>query len=391
MKPLASLSHFFALLLFLSLSFAQPVPPAPGANFYSQAELDQILAPVALYPDPLLSQILMAATYPLEVVEAAHWSQANLDLSGEQALAAVEDQSWDVSVKSLVAFPQILRMMEEKISWTQKLGDAFLSQQAQVMDTVQSLRQRALAAGNLRSNELMQVEPQGQTIAIMPANPQQIYVPYYDPTVIYGTWWWPAYPPVYWAPWPGYYAPAGFASGFYWGVGITVGGGFFFGAFDWFHHHVNVDSRSDFYRRGTRPIHGRPIGIAAPPDVWHHDEVHRRGIPYREPSPPSGRMPPPAQTRGDFRGRALTAPDLRGAPLPRPQPVPGLRPNPGNTPNRGSDNRPNVEPRPPAFEGVGRGAEVRDFSIRGRSSSQDAAHGKPSQTRPAVGGGKAKQ
>ena len=143
-----------------------------------------------------LSQILMASSYPLEVVEAARWSKANPNLKGDQAVQAVAQNSWDPSVKSLVAFPQILMMMDDKLNWTDRLGDAFLAQQQQVMDTVQNLRQKASAAGNLTSNDQIRVDQQGQSIVVEPANPQVIYVPYYNPMVIYGPWWWPAYPPV---------------------------------------------------------------------------------------------------------------------------------------------------------------------------------------------------
>ena len=202
-------THTLALLLSVSVAFAQttaplPLQPTPAQPVFSQQELDQMLAPIALYPDSLLSQILMASTYPIEVVQAARWSRANPNLTGDQAVKAVEQNNWDPSVKSLVAFPQILGMLDEKLDWMERLGDAFLSQQQQVMDTVQDLRQKAQAAGNLKSNEIVRVAPQGQTIIIEQANPQVIYVPYYNPTVVYGPWWWADYPPIYWGPWPGY-------------------------------------------------------------------------------------------------------------------------------------------------------------------------------------------
>ena len=195
-----------------------PVPqqyvPRQSRPAFTQQELDQMLAPIALYPDSLLSQILMASTYPLEVVEAARWSKANPNLKGDQAVQAVAQNTWDPSVKSLVAFPQILLMMDEKLNWMERLGDAFLAQQQQVMDTVQSLRQKASAAGNLTSNDQIRVEQQGQSIVVEPANPQVVYVPYYDPMVMYGPWWWPLYPPVYWAPWPGYFIWSEIRGGF---------------------------------------------------------------------------------------------------------------------------------------------------------------------------------
>src|SRR5712692_1470634 len=231
--------QLLVLLVSASVAFAQ-TPPAPRNAAATQQELDQMLAPIALYPDSLLSQIFMASTYPLEVVEAARWSKANPGLKGEDAVNAVGERDWDASVKSLAAFPQVLAMMDQQLEWTARLGDVFIAQEPQVMETVQSLRQKAYAAGNLRSTEQAYVVQQGDAFAIEPAAPEVVYVPYYDPRVAYGSWWWPAYPPVYWAPWPGYYVYPGFAAGFAWGVGITVGSGFFFSACDWRARHVTV-------------------------------------------------------------------------------------------------------------------------------------------------------
>jgi hypothetical protein len=259
---------------------AQVYPPPPPASAqvqgaFSQEDLDRMLAPVALYPDPLLSQILMAATYPLEVVQAARWSRANPGFQGDQAVRAVEPLSWDPSVKSLVAFPQILTMMDEKLEWTQRLGDAFLAQESQVMDSVQYLRQKAYTAGTLKSDDRIRVESQGPTILVVPVNPQIVYVPYYDPTVVYGNWWWPA-PPVYWAPWQGYRPPL---QGFYfsWGTGIPVMSGFFFGAFDWPSRHARVVHVNTYYYQQTVV---RNVNTA--PGFWQHNPAHRRGAPYRD-------------------------------------------------------------------------------------------------------------
>src|SRR6266576_1618379 len=180
-----ALQQLLVLLVSTSVAFAQ-TPPAPRKAPATQQELDQMLAPIALYPDSLLSQIFMASTYPLEVVEAARWSKANPNLKGDQAVHAIAENTWDSSVKSLVAFPQILMMMDEKLNWMERLGDAFLAQQQEVMDTVQSLRQKASDAGNLKSNDQIRVEQQGPSIVVEPANPQVVYVPYYNPMEIYG-------------------------------------------------------------------------------------------------------------------------------------------------------------------------------------------------------------
>src|SRR4249920_1335959 len=137
--------QLLALLLCVSVAFAQTTAPVPVQSVFAQQELDQMLAPLALYPDSLLSQILMASTYPLEIVEAARWVKAHPALQGDQAVKATDQYNWEPSVKSLVAFPNVLAMMDEKLDWTERLGDAFLSQQPEVMDTVQNLRQRASA------------------------------------------------------------------------------------------------------------------------------------------------------------------------------------------------------------------------------------------------------
>ena len=260
------------LLAALALLLAVPAAGAEERAPFRQEELDQMLAPVALYPDPLLSQVLMASTYPLEVVQAARWSRANPGLQGQAAVNAVEAMDWDPSVKSLTAFPQVLAMMSERLEWTERLGEAFIAQQADVMSTVQALRQRAVAAGHLRSSEQMRVEREGGAILIEPPAPGIIYVPYYDPALVYGPWWWPAYPPVAWAPPPAYYAVPSYPPAWLWGSGIVLSTGFFFGHFDWPHRHVQV---RHFHHA---PHHGHPVRVDR---VWRHDPVHRRGVPFR--------------------------------------------------------------------------------------------------------------
>ena len=396
------LTQLLMLLLSWSLVFAQeemppqqepaqqetpqqdaPVPqqnvPRQSRPAFTQQELDQMLAPIALYPDSLLSQILMASTYPLEVIEAARWSKANPNLKGDQAVQAVAENTWDPSVKSLVAFPQILMMMDEKLNWMERLGDAFLAQQQEVMDTVQSLRQKASDAGNLKSNDQIRVDQQGQSIVVEPVNPQVVYVPYYNPMVIYGPWWWPAYPPVYWAPWPGYFYGPRFGVGFAWGIGIGIGPGFFFGGFNWPYRHISVVNVNNFYYHTVNVNRGT---------VWAHDPVHRRGVPYRDIAlrQQFNRMSASPDARREFRGhdsssfegrRALgNRPEVHGGSPDRSK-VPGgsrsdMRSAP-RRPNVPSGASPRVEQRPHAFEGVGRGAAERNFSARGHASSQGFA------------------
>ena len=168
----------WALTAALALTFAQGSAQAQPAYSYSQQELDRIVAPIALYPDALLSQILMAASYPLEVAEAARWLRARPGLSGDDAVRAAESENWDPSVKSLLAFPQVLTRMDEDPQWTQSLGDAFLEQQEDVMDTVQALRRRALAAGSLRSDDRVTVVESGSRLLLQPFDSRIVYVPY---------------------------------------------------------------------------------------------------------------------------------------------------------------------------------------------------------------------
>jgi len=163
---------------------------------FTQEQLDQILAPIALYPDTLVAQILMAATYPLDVVEAARWLQSpdNAALQGDRLEAALLDMPWNPSIKALVIFPDIVRMMDANLQWVEQLGDAFKEQQAEVMDGVQRLRQLALAAGTLQSTSNQNVTAEDNIVTIEPVSPDVIYVPVYYPTAVYGAWPYPDYP-----------------------------------------------------------------------------------------------------------------------------------------------------------------------------------------------------
>ena len=306
MKALARYTLMRLLALLLMLLPALLPGFAPGSALaeeqpaFSQQQLDQMLAPIALYPDPLLSQLLMASTYALEVVEAARWSKARPGLQGDAAVIAVAQQNWDPSVKSLVAFPQLLAWMDENLEWMRGLGDAFLAQEPQVMETVQSLRRRAQAAGTLRSDDRIRVLDEAQSIALVPADPQILYVPYYDPMLMYGTWWSPAYPPVRWRPWPGYFIRPGYAASLHWAPGVIVSTRFFFGAFDWPRRQVRVVS-ANHYNTVTvnrQPAHAHsnpaavnPVNPVHPvhplnrgPGVWQHNPAHRGGVGYRHPA-----------------------------------------------------------------------------------------------------------
>ena len=272
------------LVVLVALMPALPIPHgsahAQDRPSFSQQQLEQTLAPIALYPDSLLSQILMASTYPLEVVEAARWSRSHANLIGEDAVRAAENENWDPSVKSLLAFPQVLTRMDEDLQWLQALGDAFLGQEPQVMDAVQSLRRRAQVAGNLRSDERQRIVDTGPLLVVQPADPQIIYVPYYDTRVVYGRWWWPNHTPVHWRPFPGYRVWPGSASSFYWGPSIRISVGYFFGGFDWSRRHVRV-VQSNYYYSAASNQRTTGINRDRPPGSWQHDPIHRRGVAYR--------------------------------------------------------------------------------------------------------------
>jgi hypothetical protein len=247
-------STALAMLILLAPmgALAQTSPSSAAATdkqLLKPAELDQLVAPIALYPDPLLSEVLMASAYPLEVVQAARWLQANKDLKGDQLKAAVDKQSWDESIKSLVATPSVLEMLNEKLDWTQKLGDAVVAQQTDVMDAIQRLRTKAQANNKLSStNEqrasVNQVEGR-QVIAIEPTDPNTITVPYYDPGVVYGDWPYPEYPPYYF-PTPSYIAAGVIATGIAFGTAYALGrwargGNYWGGGVNWGNRNLIVN------------------------------------------------------------------------------------------------------------------------------------------------------
>ena len=309
------------------LATAQTPAAEPAPIVFSQEQLDPLLAPVALYPDTLLTQVLVAATYPLEVVEAERFIRVNPKLKGSALTRAAKGKTWDASVVSLLQFPSVVTMMNDQLDWTQQLGDAFLSQQGDVMDTVQSLRARAQQAGNLQSSAQQKVVVQERVIVIESPRVQTVYVPYYNPTVVYGAWWWPARPPMYWVP-PPIYRPLGYgdvvAGAIFWGVGIGISNA------------IWNDYRPSWRERQINVVHNVTIinvNRPRPPiGAWRHDPVHRRGIAYRD---------------NQVRDRVTPGGALRPAVLP------GARPGTGDRrPGRGDDAnltlRPSIGvPRPP--------------------------------------------
>ncbi|MGA7790459.1 MAG: DUF3300 domain-containing protein, partial [Xanthobacteraceae bacterium] len=373
---------------------AQPAS-ASTQQLLSDGQLDALVAPIALYPDALLSEVLMASTYPLEVVEADRWAKDNKNLKGDALKAAVDQQSWDDSVKSLVATPAVLDMMSTKLSWTQQLGDAVLAQQPDIMDAIQRLRSKAQANDKLASNKQQTVSTQQQSgrevIVIAPAQPDTVYVPYYDPAVVYGPWPYPAYPPYYW-PAPGYIAAGLLATGLAFGAGYALGrwagGGYWGGGFNWGGNNININRNVNInnINRGNG-------------NNWVHNPAHRQGVRYNNPNVAAkfgGNRANAGgvQNRMDFRGRggqqvlnpgggAGNRPNIGGGN--QANIGGGNRPNAGgNRPSAGGGNRPNIGGggNRPSVGGGGRGPGALGNISSGRAANMDSARGRAS-----LGGG----
>jgi len=273
---------FKNITLGLFLSFLSVISYAEDSSsdveHFSKAELEQILAPIALYPDTVLSHILIASTYPLEVIQAERWTTNNPNIEGSDAVEAVEDKDWDPSVQALVAFPQVLKRLSENLEWTQNLGDAFLQDEERVLASVQSLRQKAYEAGSLDKMEKVSVTHEDNSIIIEPVRREVIYVPYYDTRVVYGSWRWSHYPPVYWH-YPSYVNYYDHHNPFYWGISSRVSFGFFFSSFHWHNHHLVRIPRHHY--RPNRYYDRREIVRHESARRWRHNPVHRRGVSYR--------------------------------------------------------------------------------------------------------------
>jgi hypothetical protein len=350
--PLFSLSLLFAAWPQNLPAHQDPQAPAQDsqASTYTQQtpeQLQQLVAPIALYPDSLVAQILAASTFPEQVVEADRWVQAHPDLKGDALAQAVDQQPWDPSVKALAAFPSVLGNMDKNLSWTSSLGDAYYNQEQDVTDAVQVMRQRAQQAGTLQSTSQQTVEKQGSTIVIQPTSPEVVYVPAYNPWLVYGG-------PV--VAWPGWYPYPGI---WYGGPYLSFGAGFgigFFGGYGWgwprwgfdWHNRYAIYNHNRYYSRSNT--------------FYNRNTYYRGGGP-----------------RGGFNGGA------------RPGARAGDRPANGNIGGRGGVyNRPGATPRPfngnnqaargyaeprgqsgvrsGAFSGYDHGGQARTYSSRGSTS-----------------------
>ncbi len=374
-----------AFIAFLVLIMAPPTgvlgqeTGTPAA--YKPEELNQMLAPIALYPDSMLANVLVAATFPLEVVSADRWVKQNKDMKGDQLNAALDKMKWDLSVKALAPFPQVLAMMSEKLDWTQTLGEAFLAQQPDVMDTVQKLRAKAQAEGNLKTTQEQKVQVKGQAIVIEPASPTVVYVPTYNPAVVYGAWPYPAYPPYPYYPYGGAVAAGviGFAAGV--AVGAAWNNGW--GNWNWGGGSMNVNVNRNTNINSNRVSHHQT-------GKWNQSA--RNGSVATRPSAGHGGTGAGAGGgRNDFRGNTPSQRPSAGAGGPsasqRPSAGagrPGASQPPSQRPGQGASARPTsaslqqgLQQRGSggAFQGVGSGGDARMSSNRGLSSRQGSPGG----------------
>jgi uncharacterized membrane protein YgcG len=376
--------------------------PATASSSFTAEQLEQIVAPIALHPDALLAQMLMASTYPLEIVEAHRWVQKNPKVTGKSLEDALKKQDWDPSVKALCMLPSVLKQMNDNLDWTQDLGDAFLGQKAEVMETVQKMRRKSIDAGNLKSTEQQKISKDGDIVIIESTKTETVYVPTYSPTVVYGGWSYPYYyyPPMY-PP-----APTGGLL-FAFSVGVAWGNGCW-GGCNWHGGDVNIDiDRYNNFNRNTNinPQNFNGNRGAGNKGSWNHSPEHRKGTNYKNPqvaqkygaSAGSNRVTKD-QARGYDRASASTRPS--GGSSRTPSAKAAARPSTGAKPNAGAAPRPSSGAAPRANAGAaprpstGAGASARPStgasSLSGsRSPSMDrSASSRGASSRSGGGGGR---
>lgn len=411
---------------------------------YSGEQLDALLAPIALYPDQLLTQILMASTFPDQITAADQWVKvpANKGLTGDALDKALMPLDWDPSVKSLVPFPQVLDMMSTNIDWTNQLAYAMEVQQSEVLASVQRLRKQAQNEGQLKSNEQQTVTTEGTAIIIVPAQPSVVYVPAYNPTVVYGVWPYPAYPPVYYPPPYGYYPGSALAAGLAFGAGIAITAGLWgWAGCGWNNGSVNVNvnrynninanrnqinnsnwnanrngggnrnnigngnrngaGNSNGVGNSNRPNGGRqppsgPVGKPSPRKGMPANSIGRSnvGVPGNITKPPAGMGPgnrqPPGNSslgQGSTRPSAGTRPSTGSKPAFTQGSIPGNRPSAGTTPSSG--NRASAGNRgggPGAFNGMGDGRSASQYGNRGAQSQRMSSANRSAGANRAGGG-----
>jgi hypothetical protein len=367
---LAALTVLAGSPLFLEVApAAYGQTPAQTPAKISNQQLDSLTAPIALYPDALLAQVLMASTFPQDVPAAAAWSKANPNLQGDDAVKAVAAEPWDPSVQSLVAFPQVLATMASKPDWVTQLGNAFLAQPNDVMDSVQRLRKQAQQAGNLKTNPQQKVVVEQSTIQIVPVNPQVVYVPTYNPTIVYGAWPYPAYPPVYVPPPPGYAVASGLAAGLAFGVGVAITSSLWSNV-NWNNHSVNIN-----VNQYNNINVNRQLNVNSSTTNWNRNSTFNRNTTANVSS----------QQRDAYRGRDTSATAASRAQAQQTlqnrtgqnlggtasQRVQGIHQG-GNTTGNIRDSAQNVN-RDNALRGAGNGGDAQRDMQRGQASRQAQA------------------
>ena len=269
----------FYLSLVISTLVSFTTVAEPETQQFSDAELAQMLAPIALYPDSLLTHILIASTYPIEIVEAHRWLKKNDSLNIDQKSQLLEGLEWDASVKALIPFERVLSQLSEDLGWTQELGDAFLQDESRLLLSIQTLRKQAKLAGSLKKMDNMDIRYEDNNILILPREKEIVYVPYYDSRMVYGSWFWAGYPPVYWDSYRrtnvNQYRP------FHWNTGVHITFNYFFSAFHWHNRHVVVvaPNRNHYRNYSQRPR--RLIAHGGYAKRWSHKPSHRKGVAYR--------------------------------------------------------------------------------------------------------------
>jgi hypothetical protein len=267
-----------------------PGPSGPGqaapasdasASMIPPDQLDSLVAPIALYPDPLLAQVLAASTYPLEIIQLQQWMDKNKGLTGKALTDAAMQQSWDPSVQAMAPLPDAVKVLSENIKWTTDLGNAFLAQQSDVMDAVQRMRLKAQGKGQLKTTQQQTVETkvvESKTVVVIePSSPEVVYVPSYDPMVVYGEPAYP-YPPVYY---PGYVAGAALS----FGVGMAIGAAWGHGGWGWNcgwggNNNININNNNNFISNSNRQNINNPNRQGGAGNNWQHNPQPRGGAPY---------------------------------------------------------------------------------------------------------------
>jgi len=358
---------------------AAPAKPAAASATFTTEQLEQIVAPIALHPDALLSQILMSSTYPLEIVEAYRWVQKNSSLKGSALEEALKKQDWDPAVKGLCGLPSVLKQMNDSLDWTQDLGDAFLGQKEELMQTVQKMRKKALEAGNLKSGEQQKVTQDGDIIIIESTKTEVVYVPTYYPTAVYGGWSYPTYyyPPMYPA-----YPTGGLLFAF--SVGVAWGG--CWGGCNWHGNDITINNNNfNNFNKNTNINGGRDSKPGGGRDSWNHNPEHRKGANYKNPQTAQkfgGSAGSNRVSKDQARGYDRSGSKAGGGASAAQRPAAGNKPAAGGArPSAGTGSKPAA--RPSASTGRSSGAlsgsrspgADRSASSRGSSSRGGGARG----------------